>query len=129
MRFLTYDEILKIHSRMIKEFGGEDGLLSEGGIENCVALPMLAIFGTEATPTLWSKAAILLHCIATRHPFVDGNKRTAWTAARIFLLLNGFHLSAEVDEAETIVLSIVGGNTDIEAVAEWIREKSNKISP
>ncbi len=129
MRLLTYDEILKIHSRMIKEFGGEDGILSEGAIENCIALPMLAIFGTETTPTLWSKAAMLLHCIATRHPFVDGNKRTAWTAAKVFLLLNGFRLSAEVDEAESIVLSIVGGDTDIDAIAKWIREKSKKTSP
>ena len=49
-------------------FVGEDGILSEEALENCVALPMMAIFGTETSTSLWSKAATLLHCIANRHP-------------------------------------------------------------
>lgn len=77
MRHLTFDEIIIIHSRMIEAFGGETGILSEEALENCVALPMMFIFGTETSPSLWSKAATLLHCIAIRHPFIDGNKRTA----------------------------------------------------
>jgi death-on-curing protein len=118
--------LIRVHSRMIREFGGEDGILSEGAIENCIALPMLSVFGTETAPTIWSKAATLLHCIATRHPFVDGNKRTAWAAAKVFLLLNGFRLSAGVDGAEGIVLSVVKGETDLEALAEWIKDRSSK---
>ncbi|MGV9103634.1 MAG: type II toxin-antitoxin system death-on-curing family toxin, partial [Candidatus Thorarchaeota archaeon] len=56
-----------------------------------------------------SKAARVLHCIITRHPFVDGNKRTAWSAAKVFLLLNEFRLFAEVKEAEYIVLRVAKG--------------------
>ncbi|MHA1928930.1 MAG: type II toxin-antitoxin system death-on-curing family toxin [Candidatus Thorarchaeota archaeon] len=127
MKYLTFDEICTIHMRMIKEFGGEGGILSEGALENCVALPMMSVFSIETSPTLWLKAASLLHCIATRHPFVDGNKRTAWTSAKIFLLLNGFRLSARVDEAENIVLGVVQGEINPEELAEWIKIHLDEI--
>ena len=127
MRYLTFDEIMGIHNRMIEVFGGEDGILSEEALENCVALPMMSIFGTETSPSIWSKAATLLHCIATRHPFVDGNKRTAWTAAKVFLLLNGYRLSATVKNAETTLLGVIQGDIDSEELTDWVEEHSNVI--
>ena len=127
MRYLTFDEIIRIHNRMIEVFGGEDGILSEEALENCVALPMMSIFGTETSPSIWSKAATLLHCIATRHPFVDGNKRTAWTAAKVFLLLNGYRLSATVKNAETTLLGVIQGDIDSEELTDWVEEHSNVI--
>lgn len=121
MRYLTYDDVLKIHRRMIEVFGGEDGLLSGDSLENCVALPMMSVFKTETSPSLWSKAAALLHCIATRHPFVDGNKRTAWVAAKVFLRVNGVRLSARVEEAERIVVGVAKGGLDSDQLAEWMK--------
>ncbi|TXT54070.1 MAG: Death-on-curing protein [Candidatus Thorarchaeota archaeon] len=99
VRYLTYDEILSIHDRLIEFFGGESGVFSVNALENCVSLPMMSVFGTETNPTIWSKAAALLYCILIRHPFVDGNKRTAWTAAKLFLYLNGYDLQVDVDDA------------------------------
>ncbi len=127
MRYLIFDEIMGIHNRMIEVFGGEDGILSEEALENCVALPMMSIFGTETSPSIWSKAATLLHCIATRHPFVDGNKRTAWTAAKVFLLLNGYRLTATVENAETTLLGVIQGDIDSEELTDWIEEHSKVI--
>jgi death-on-curing protein len=111
---------------MIEVFGGEDGILSEEALENCVALPMMAIFGTETSTSLWSKAATLLHCIANRHPFIDGNKRTAWTT-KVFLLLNGFRLSASPEDGESIVLDVVKGVVDLENLANWIETHSEPV--
>ena len=127
MRYLTFDEIMGIHNRMIEVFGGEDGILSEEALENCVALPMMSIFGTETSPSIWSKAATLLHCIAARHPFVDGNKRTAWTAAKVFLLLNGYRLTATVENAGTTLLGAIQGDIDSEELTDWIEEHSKVI--
>ena len=124
MRYLTFDEILQIHRRMIEVFGGEDGILSEEALENCVALPMMVIFGTETSTSLWSKAATMLHCLANRHPFIDGNKRTAWTATKVFLLLNGFRLSASPEDGESTVLDVVKGILDLERLAYWIETHS-----
>ena len=128
MRYLTFNEILSIHNRMIKLFGGEGGILSEESLENCVALPMMSIFGTELSPSLWAKAATLLLCITVRHPFIDGNKRTAWTAARVFLLLNGYQLVAKTEVAEDTVLGVTSGDVTIEELAVWIEEHSDEIT-
>ena len=127
MRYLTFDEIMRIHNRMIEVFGGEDGILSEEALENCVALPMMYIFGTETSPSIWSKAATLLHCIAARHPFVDGNKRTAWTAAKVFLFLNGYRLTATIENAETALLGVIRGDIDSEELTDWVEEHSKAI--
>jgi len=127
VRYLTFDEIMRIHNRMIEVFGGEDGILFEESLENCVALPMMSIFGTETSPSIWSKAATLLHCIATRHPFVDGNKRTAWTAAKVFLLVNGYRLTATVENAEATLLGAIRGDVDSEELTDWIEEHSKVI--
>lgn len=112
---------------MIQVFGGEEGILSEEALENCVALPMMSVFGTETSKSLWSKTATLLHCIANRHPFVDGNKRTAWTAAKVFLLLNGFRLSASLEDGERTVLDVVKGSINLESLAYWIETHSEPV--
>ena len=64
---------------------------SEQGV--AAARPASSAFGEDAFPTLPEKAAVLLHAIARNHPFADGNKRTAWVVARLFLALNGKKLT------------------------------------
>jgi len=112
---------------MIEVFGGEGGILSENALENCVALPMMSIFGTETNPSIWSKAATLLLCIANRHPFVDGNKRTSWAAAKVFLLLNGFQLTSSLEEGERTVIGVVKGIVDTGVLADWIETNSDPL--
>ncbi len=124
MRYLTFDEIVQIQRRMIEVFGGEGGILSENALENCVALPMMSIFGTETSSSLWQKAATLLLCIANRHPFVDGNKRTAWTATKVFLRLNGFRLTTPPENGESTIIGVVQGAIDRDGLADWIKNNS-----
>ena len=127
MRYITFDEIVQIHKRMIEVFGGENGIISEDAIENCVALPMLHIFGTETNPTMWLKAATLLLCLANRHPFVDGNKRTAWAATKIFLFLNGYRLTVSTENGEGTVIGVVEGTIDTDDLAEWLEANSENL--
>ena len=127
LRFLTFDEIMQIHRRMIEAFGGTDGILSENALENCVALPMMSIFGMETSLTLWSKAATLLLCIVNRHPFVDGNKRTAWTSAKVFLLLNGFRLTTSPENGESTMIGTTQGTIDQDNLADWIESNSEPL--
>ena len=126
MRYLTVAEVLYIHEKSIRVFGGETGILSTGALENCVELPKMKIYGEEPSDTLWMKAAHILHCIVTRHPFLDGNKRTGWVAAKIFLKLNGYSLNPDVDETENMVREIAEGNLDVEYVSTWIFERVQK---
>jgi len=127
LKYLTFDEIVHIHRRMLEVFGGEDGMLSEDALENCVAQPMMSIFGIETSSSLWSKAATLLLCIARRHPFVDGNKRTAWAAAKIFLLLNGYRLTTTPEIGESTIIGVVLGTVDRENLADWIKTNSEPV--
>jgi len=79
------------------------------------------VYGAEAYPRLTVKAAALMESLARNHPLVDGNKRLAWHAATVFLLLNGKTLAApSVDAGEEFVLGVAQGRLTLEQIAERI---------
>ncbi|RSS66777.1 type II toxin-antitoxin system death-on-curing family toxin [Streptomyces sp. WAC06614] len=81
-----------------------------GLLESAVHRPRARMFGTAAYEDLHEQAAVLLHGIATNHPLVDGNKRTAWLAAVTFLAVNGVDLAAaDQDAAYALVVSVASG--------------------
>lgn len=99
----------------------------EGLLQAAIARPQTSAFGKDAYPTVVGKAGALLHSLATNHPFVDGNKRTAWTAAWAFLGLNGYRLPDryDVDFAEQLVLDAATGIADWEKIAEGLQKIKN----
>nr|WP_212763524.1 type II toxin-antitoxin system death-on-curing family toxin [Gordonia araii] len=80
----------------------------EGLLQSAVARPQSSAFGLDAYPNLWDKAAALMQSLATNHPFVDGNKRTAWAAVFVFLDMNGIvpRGPLDIDAAEQFVLDV-----------------------
>ncbi|MGW0608255.1 type II toxin-antitoxin system death-on-curing family toxin [Streptomyces sp. NPDC002644] len=90
---------------------------------SAVQRPRSRMFGTEAYPGLWEKAAALLHGLARNHPLVDGNKRQAWMATAVFLHLNGAPmLDVDQDAAYTLVVDVASGAADdVEVIAERLR--------
>lgn len=98
-------------------------VVDEGMLQSSIARPQATAFGEEAYPTLWDKAAALLHSLARNHAFVDGNKRTAWASAWAFLRLNGINLPDhyDVDVAEHMVVSAAVGEIGWEKIAEGLR--------
>ncbi len=95
----------------------------EGLLQSAVARPQTSAFGDDAYPTLWDKAAALLHSLARNHAFVDGNKRTAWASAWAFLRLNGIDLPDvyDVDYAEQLVLTAALGEIDWPKIADGLQ--------
>jgi death-on-curing protein len=85
--------------------------------------PATHAFGVEVYPDRWSKAAALLHSVCMNHALVDGNKRLAWAAARVFLALNHVPLKdVDVDEAEKLVMSVADGSlSDVNTIGEALR--------
>jgi death-on-curing protein len=73
----------------------------------------MTVLGTEAYPSLAEKAAALMHSIARNRPLVDGNKRLAWAATRVFCLMNGTDLRLPVDDAERLVVGVAAGEVDV----------------
>ncbi len=115
--FLSSYDLLEIAAGVLDEVMVRDlGLL-----ESAAARPQTTVFGDDAYPAFAEQAAALMHSLARNHPLIDGNKRLAWSATRIFCLLNGRDLSLDVDSAERMVLAVAQGDLDVPALAAELR--------
>lgn len=108
-RFLTLEQVLAVHQRMIRDFGGEGGLRDLGLLEAAVAMPAAQVARRYLHPSLAAMAAAYLFHLCRNHPFVDGNKRTAVAAAEVFLLVNGCELAASDAELVDLTLGVADG--------------------
>ncbi len=95
--FLSLDEILHIHEQEILLAGGEPSIRDLEGIKACVDSPKSS-FGGEYLHDLFGMAATYITCITMRHPFIDGNKRTALASSLTFLFVNGYSINESHDE-------------------------------
>ncbi|MEM3875401.1 MAG: type II toxin-antitoxin system death-on-curing family toxin [Candidatus Bathyarchaeia archaeon] len=123
---MTFEEILEIHNEILKNTGGEAGILFIGNLKLCVESPQRNEFGYEPCSTIYQKAASLLYEINKLHPFVDGNKRTAYSATSTFLDLNGFELKAEISEAVNLLLNIAKCSMNFDEVTNWLQNHIKK---
>lgn len=118
MIYLTVEDLVRIAEAAI---GVPPRVRDIGLLSSAATRPQTFVFGHDAYPEVWSKAAALLHSLARNHPLVDGNKRLAWTAARVLLYLNGVPaVPVDAVEAERFVLSVADGTLD--EVADIARE-------
>src|SRR3954453_11413470 len=108
-RHLTVEQALKIARLAV---GGPVQVRDVGLLEAAVHRPRATVFGQDAYPDLFSKAAALLHSLAGNHPLVDGNKRLAWLATYVFLAKNGVELDPEDDAAYELVVAVAAGRID-----------------
>jgi death-on-curing protein len=116
---LLHDESLAIH-------GGASGLRDEGLFESALARPEnLAAYGT---PDVFECAAAYAFGLAKNHPFVDGNKRTAFLATGVFLRINGYRLNVSQADAVAAVLSLAAGDLSEPDFAAWLRAGCVKVT-
>ncbi|MGW7284191.1 type II toxin-antitoxin system death-on-curing family toxin [Streptomyces sp. NPDC054847] len=93
-----------------------------GLLESAVHRPSASMFGQEAYTDLFDKAAALLQSLAVNHPFIDGNKRTAWTSCMVFLAMNDVQLRPDIDAAERLVIAVSTGRMDeVKGISEALR--------
>lgn len=119
--WLESDVALAIHDRQLAEHGGGTGVRDLGALESALARPINRwTFGEDEPTTL---AAAYAFGIARNHPFVDGDKRTAWVLARLFLALNGVGLAFDPADAVRAVLALAAGELTEEELAEWFAER------
>jgi death-on-curing protein len=122
-RWIEDNVVAAIHSRQLAEHGGLDGVRAPGMLSSALARPKNAFAYSQPKPDIPALAAAYAFGIIKNHPFVDGNKRTAYVLYRTFLILNGHDLEAtEVEKYETF-LSVANGTLDEQQLAEWIRSK------
>lgn len=127
MKYLTPEQVLFIHARLIVETGGEHGMRDLGLLQSAVSRPQAVFDGNDLYADVHSKAAALLESLVNNHPFVDGNKRTGIAAAALFLQANGYPLTASNQDIESFVLSIASGKKTFVDIAEWLRLNTAEI--
>ncbi|MET9978351.1 type II toxin-antitoxin system death-on-curing family toxin [Streptomyces microflavus] len=117
MQYLNLPELLSLAQRL-----GAAEVRDYGLLESALARPQASVFGQDAYPDVWQKAAALMESLARNHGLVDGNKRIAWYATWVFLHLNGHPLDPrfDVDEAERFVLAVCQGALDMPKIAEQL---------
>ena len=113
-----------VHEEQLAEHGGAAGIRDEGLFESALARPQhLAAYGE---PDLCDLAAAYGFGLARNHPFIDGNKRTAFVAVELFLLVNGQELMASDESCVLTMLAVAAGQMDEAAFAAWLREHVQK---
>ena len=124
VEFLTVDEVLAIHERLVERFGGTPGLRDPGLLESALYRPRTGYYGD-----LPAMAAALFESLLMNHPFLDGNKRVAFFATDVFLRLNGFRLEVEAREAHRHLIGLLErGECDYERLLDWIRRAIRPVT-
>lgn len=120
-RWVSVDLASTIHLEQLAEHGGGEGVRDATLLESAMARPQnLAAYGNPDAAAL---AAAYAFGIARNHPFIDGNKRTAWVVARLFLAKNGVALSFSPVDATLTMLALAAGEMGEEEFAAWLRDR------
>lgn len=126
MKYLTVEQVVKIHDELILQFGGMHGLRSPELLESAVFRMQVTFGGQYLYKNIFEQAAALLESLCKNHPFVDGNKRAAFVTAATFLEMNGCKTNFKKENAETFILEIAAGKKSFEEIVKFLRKKSKK---
>lgn len=119
-------EVERIHQVLIDEFGGSTGIRDLNGLEAALARPYATFDQQELYPTAIEKAAAIFESVIINHPFVDGNKRTAYVLMRLLLLAEGLVITASQDEKYEMVIAASKGEIHAEEIKLWLAARVNK---
>ena len=117
LTWLDLNDILDIHAEQMALFGGPYGVRDEGLLDSALARPLNRWHYGEA-----DSAALAAFGISRNHPFIDGNKRTAFAALMVFLRANGVAFAPAAAEATAMMLALAAGVVDEDGLTRWIRD-------
>jgi death-on-curing protein len=115
-----------LHDIGIREFGGTMGLRDKGLLESAAFQPQQSFGGEELYPTLFDKASAYAYFISESQPFLDGNKRTAISAAAVFLDLNGYEVRVAQGAIYDVMMEVANKRMDRNQLADWFKKNSRK---
>lgn len=123
----TIQDIYELHNQLEEVFILSSGVRDENLLASAVNTPFQTFMRNDLYPSLYDKAAQLCYGIANNHPFTDGNKRTALHSMYVYLIINGFDVTATQQEVENLIIDVAAGNMTNTELAEWLRENTIKI--
>lgn len=120
-QYLTPEQVLFLHSRLIAETGGEHGVRDLGMLLSALGRNQATFEEKDLYPDLFLKTAALMDSLVRNHPFVDGNKRTAITSAALFLRMNGYRLVVENPVMVQFTLACAQSQLSLDEISDWFR--------
>ena len=118
--YIRVEDILAIHADQIERYGGGDGVRDPGLLEAALFRPQTGYY-----PTLIDEASALWESLSQNHPFIDGNKRTAFAATYVFLAINGLDIIATDDDAQDFVLGLYATSSiTFDNLRAWLSENT-----
>jgi death-on-curing protein len=126
VEFLDLDDVLDLARRLL---GDPVPARDMGLLGSAIARPQTSVFGEDAYPTIWAKAAALLQSIVSNHALVDGNKRLGWLATAVFLEINGASVaSASNDDVYDLVMRVASTTTEVADIAAALQRLAHEGS-
>ncbi|MFN4945103.1 MAG: type II toxin-antitoxin system death-on-curing family toxin [Chryseotalea sp.] len=123
---IDLNEVEKIHEILIERFGGAKGIRDKGLLESSISRPFQTFDGQELYPHVFDKAAAIFESLITNHPFIDGNKRTAYVLMRLFLKNNQFYIYSNEEEKYQFVIQAASGELKFDQIKSWIEKNTKK---
>lgn len=117
-----------IHHLLIDNFGGSRGIRDRGALESALNRPFQTFDNVELYPSPADKAAAIFESVIINHPFIDGNKRTAYVLMRLILLENNMDIHAAEDVRYDFVISAAKGHLQFDDIRKWIISNAYEIS-
>lgn len=114
-------EVEQIHNILIEKFGGSKGIRDKGALESAIGRPYQTFDGNELYPTALDKAAAVFESIVSNHPFIDGNKRTAYVLMRLILKENKQDISIDQKVKYEFVMNTAKGEFTFDQIKSWIQ--------
>lgn len=117
---LTKEQVISIHSSLIKASGGTDGVRDEGLLESALESPFQTFDGHDLYPSIIQKAARIGYSLVSNHSFIDGNKRIGIHIMLVFLAINGIDISCTQEDLIKIGLSLADDTMTFEELSVWL---------
>ena len=125
MKKLSKKQILMLHTQLIQQTGGSDGVRDYNLLDSALENPFQSFGGEELYPTIQAKAARLGYGLIKNHCMIDGNKRIGTHAMLVFLVLNGIELKHTQKELYETILDIAAGKIEYEDLLQWVLDHQN----
>jgi death-on-curing protein len=125
--YLSSAQVIALHQRALRTYGGEDGVEDLGLLEAALIRPQATFEGYEVYPRLETKAAALFQSLIKNRPFTDGNKRVAAAALVTFLEMNNWKIQSKPGELYALTLAVATDRATLEVVASWATSRKDTI--
>lgn len=125
IKYLSEAEVIAINSRMVAKYGGLHGVKDLNMISLAVGRPQMSVAFQDAYKSIFDKAAAMLHSIINNHPFLDGNKRTSFFSAILFLEYNGWEVIFKRKEGVKFTRRAHNQDYTVDQISKWLKDHLN----